>query len=122
MKTAALITHSHPPAATEAVAVAVAAARAADWRLIADQDGVKGWVHSATLVGRRSFAVIGKDRVLRKSASDDAAPVAVLKVGVVGRIRACEAGQSWCEMQVGSYRGWLRRDEFFGAHAGEVVK
>ena len=37
MKTAALITHSHPPAATEAVAVAVAAARAAGWRLVADQ-------------------------------------------------------------------------------------
>jgi len=37
VKTAALITHSHPPAATEAVAVAVAAARAADWRLVADQ-------------------------------------------------------------------------------------
>jgi NAD+ kinase len=37
VKTAALITHSHPPAATEAVAVAVAAARAAGWRLVADQ-------------------------------------------------------------------------------------
>lgn len=37
MKTAALITHSHPPAATDAVPVAVAAARAADWRLVADQ-------------------------------------------------------------------------------------
>ncbi|HEX3737998.1 MAG TPA: NAD(+)/NADH kinase [Solirubrobacterales bacterium] len=38
MKTAALITHSHPPAASEAVPVAVAAARAADWRLVADQE------------------------------------------------------------------------------------
>src|SRR5262249_6903943 len=37
VKTAALITHSHPPAATEAVSVAVAAARAAGWRLVADQ-------------------------------------------------------------------------------------
>jgi NAD+ kinase len=37
VKTAALITHSHPPAATDAVPVAVAAARAADWRLVADQ-------------------------------------------------------------------------------------
>jgi NAD+ kinase len=37
MKTAALITHSHPPAATDAVPVAVAAARAADWRIVADQ-------------------------------------------------------------------------------------
>ena len=35
MKTAALITHSHPPAATEAVAVATAAAREAGWRLVA---------------------------------------------------------------------------------------
>lgn len=37
MKTAALITHSHPPAATEAVPIAVAAARAAGWRVVADE-------------------------------------------------------------------------------------
>ncbi|HEX4306730.1 MAG TPA: NAD(+)/NADH kinase, partial [Solirubrobacterales bacterium] len=37
MKTAALITHSHPPAATEAVPIASAAAEAAGWRLVADQ-------------------------------------------------------------------------------------
>jgi len=35
VKTAALITHSHPPAATEAVAVAAAVAREAGWRLTA---------------------------------------------------------------------------------------
>lgn len=35
MKTATLITHSHPPATTEAVAVAVAVAREEGWRLIA---------------------------------------------------------------------------------------
>ena len=38
MKTAALITHSHPPAATEAVAIAVEVAREAGWRLIATGD------------------------------------------------------------------------------------
>jgi NAD+ kinase len=37
VKTAALITHSHPPAASDAVAIAVAAAAAADWRVVADQ-------------------------------------------------------------------------------------
>lgn len=37
MKTAALITHSHPPAATEAVPIAAAAAKAAGWRLVADR-------------------------------------------------------------------------------------
>lgn len=35
MRTAALITHSHPPAATEAVAIAAAAAGDTGWRLVA---------------------------------------------------------------------------------------
>jgi NAD+ kinase len=38
VKTAALITHSHPPAATEAVAIAIAVAREAGWRLVATAD------------------------------------------------------------------------------------
>ncbi len=37
MKTAALITHSHPPAATDAVPIAMAVAQAAGWRIVADQ-------------------------------------------------------------------------------------
>ncbi len=40
MKTAALITHSHPPAATEAVAVATAVAAEAGWRLVATEDEI----------------------------------------------------------------------------------
>ena len=92
------------------------------WRLVTDQDGVKGWVHSATLQGRRGFAVRGKERPLRKSAVDDAAPIALLKPGVVGRIRACEANAIWCEVQVSDYRGWLKRDEIWGVFATEAVK
>jgi len=38
MKTATLITHSHPPAATEAVAVAVRVAEEAGWRLVASEE------------------------------------------------------------------------------------
>lgn len=37
---AALITHTHPPATTEAVALAVAAARDAEWRLVATEDEI----------------------------------------------------------------------------------
>lgn len=37
---AALITHAHPPATTEAVALAVATARDAGWRLVATEDEV----------------------------------------------------------------------------------
>ncbi len=38
MKTAALITHTHPPAASEAVGVAVRVAAESGWRLIADAE------------------------------------------------------------------------------------
>jgi SH3-like domain-containing protein len=91
------------------------------WRLIEDQDGVKGWVHQATLVGHRGFVVKGTEATLRHSASDDASPVAHLKPGVVGRLRSCEAGAAWCDVQVGDYRGWLRREQFYGADPGEAV-
>ena len=91
------------------------------WRLVEDQDGVKGWVHQATLVGRRSFVVQGTEAVMRRSPGDDAAAVARLKPGVVGRLRACAAGAAWCEVQVGDYRGWLRRTQFWGSFPDEAV-
>jgi SH3-like domain-containing protein len=91
------------------------------WRLIEDEDGVKGWVHSATLTGRRSFVVKVPEAVLRAAGAETAVPVARLKAGVVGRIRDCDAGAAWCEVQVDEYRGFLRRDQFFGTMPGEAV-
>ncbi len=91
------------------------------WRLIEDQDGVKGWVHQATLTGRRGFVVKTADQTLRKSAAEDGNPVAVLKVGVVGRIRACEAKATWCEVDAGGFRGWIRRDMIWGTFKDEAI-
>ena len=91
------------------------------WRLVADPEGIKGWVHQATLTGRRSFVLKGRDQTLRRSAADDAAPVAVLRAGVVGRIRACEAAAGWCEVQAADYRGWLKREALWGLNTGEAV-
>ena len=92
------------------------------WRLIADSDGVKGWVHQATLTGRRSFVVAGAETVVRQDANDTAGAVARLKPGVVGRLRACDANAAWCQVQVGDYRGWLKRDAFWGTFPGEAVQ
>jgi SH3-like domain-containing protein len=92
------------------------------WRLISDEDGVKGWVHQATLVGRRTFIVKAAEQTLRDDAKPDAAPVAQLKPGVVGRIRSCEANADWCQVQVGEYRGWLQRTAFWGTYPGEAIQ
>ena len=91
------------------------------WRQVEDQDGVKGWVHQATLTGRRSFVVKDAEQVLRRAAADDADAVARLKPGVVGRIRACETNAGWCEVQVGDYRGFLRRGVIWGTFPTEAV-
>jgi SH3-like domain-containing protein len=92
------------------------------WRLIEDQEGVKGWVHQATLVGHRSFVVTGTVEVLMRQAPDPAAaPVARLQPGVVGRLRACDAASAWCEVQVADYRGFLQRRDLWGTFPGEAV-
>jgi SH3-like domain-containing protein len=92
------------------------------WRLVEDMDGIKGWVNGATLTGRRTFVVTGSDaRTLRAEASDDSAAVALLKPGVVGRVKSCDAASAWCQVQAGGYRGFLQRSLFWGTDAGEAV-
>lgn len=91
------------------------------WRLIRDQEGVKGWVHQATLYGRRTVVVTGGERALRREPGGEAA-VAKLKPGVIGRLRSCEATSDWCQVQYQDYHGWLKRDEFWGIYPGEAVQ
>ena len=91
------------------------------WRLVQDPDGIKGWVHQATLTGRRSFIVTGSDATLRRDARESASAVAVLKPGVIGHLRSCQAGSAWCQVQVGDHRGYLKRSQFWGTLPDEVV-
>ena len=91
------------------------------WRLIRDSDGVRGWVQEVMLMGRRSFEVTGVDRTLRRDPDDASRAVAILKTGVIGRIRSCATKSDWCQVQVDDYRGWLRRAEFWGTLPDEAV-
>jgi SH3-like domain-containing protein len=91
------------------------------WRYVRDPDGVEGWVHQVTLSDRRTFMVQNNDATLRSDAKDTASPVAVLKVGVIGRLRECNQGSTWCKVQVSGYRGYLRRDQVWGLLPDEVV-
>jgi SH3-like domain-containing protein len=91
------------------------------WRLVSDEDGNRGWVHQATLTGRRTFVVRDATRTLRHTPEPNAPAVAILKPGVVGRIINCGANSAWCELQVGEYRGYLKREEFWGVFPGEPV-
>lgn len=91
------------------------------WRLVLAPDGGRGWMHEATLSGTRTFVVSGGEHTMRRRPEASAPVVAVLQAGVIGRIRRCKAGDDWCSVEVDGRRGYLRRNEFWGAFPNEVV-
>ena len=106
------------------------------WRLVEDSDGVKGWVNGAILVGTRTFVVTaspgpgqtgaeaaqhGAGAMLRDDPSADSGIVAILRPGVIGRLRACPAGSGWCRVSTHNYSGWLQRSQIFGLLPDEAI-
>jgi len=97
-----------------------------NWRRIRDSDGDMGWVNQALLSGRRTVIIAPwqKDKSqlqpLRRKAADDAALVAQVEPGVVGRVRQCD-GQ-WCELEMGDSRGWLKQEQLWGVYPHEKIK
>lgn len=96
------------------------------WRRIRDVDGTEGWVHQSNLTpGRRTFLVRqieGGEVPLRRRGDAESPVAARLRPGVIGRLRACEAGSAFCEVQAGEARGFVARAHIFGALADEEFR
>jgi SH3-like domain-containing protein len=90
------------------------------WRRIRDWQGTMGWVHQSMLDGRRMARITGADRELRREPAEVGSIVVRLAPGVIGRLLECEA--AWCEIDAEGYRGWLKRDEFWGTYPDEKVQ
>jgi SH3-like domain-containing protein len=87
------------------------------WRRVRDHDGAGGWVHYTLLSGTRN--VIFEDpQPLRLRPADDAAIVAQVEVGVIGRLGSCEP--DWCKISAGGYSGWVRKTAVWGVDPGEI--
>jgi len=89
------------------------------WRKIRDWQGTVGWVHQSMLEGKRTARITGAERDLRSEPAESASIVARLAPGVIGRLLECEA--AWCRIDADDYRGWLKRDEFWGTYPDEKV-
>ncbi|HZF33607.1 MAG TPA: SH3 domain-containing protein [Candidatus Angelobacter sp.] len=90
------------------------------WRKIRDWQGTIGWVHQSMLDGKRTARVTGEERELRSDPAESASIVARLAPGAIGRLLECEG--AWCKIDAEGYRGWLRRDEFWGTYPNEKVQ
>lgn len=91
------------------------------WRRIRDRDGTVGWVQQNLLSGKRTALVVDEPRTIRADPTGGAKPVAILQPGVVARVTECQS-DNWCHVEVQSYGGWLRRDEFWGTYPDETFE
>ena len=110
MKAAALITHSHPPAATEAVGVAASVASESGWRLVATAEEIAKHGRAAEGVERVEALPTGPDLclvlggdgsilyALRRFAGT-AVPVFGVNFGTVGFLAAVERDEAEAGMR-----------------------
>jgi SH3-like domain-containing protein len=91
-----------------------------NYRKVRDLEGTVGWVHQNLLSSRRGIVVSGAIRALRREPRDGAAMLARVEPDVVGQLLGC--GGPWCRVEVGGYRGWLKRTEFWGVYPDEKIE
>jgi SH3-like domain-containing protein len=72
------------------------------------------------LDGNRTALVVGGDRTLLREPADSAPLVARLAPGVIARLIECDG--MWCRIEAQGYRGWLKRDEFWGSYPKEPIE
>ncbi len=90
------------------------------WRQIRDWQGTIGWVHQSMLTGQRRALVVGTERLLRRAPKETADSVALVEPGVITRLLSCAA--DWCEVEVQSLEGWLKKSEIYGVYPDERLK
>jgi len=91
-----------------------------NWRKIRDWEGTEGWVHESLLSGRRTVVLTGAVRSLRRKPAKRAPAVARAEPGVIGKLLECR--KTWCRIAVKGYKGWVRRQEFWGTYPGEIIE
>lgn len=94
------------------------------WRRVRDADGEEGWIYQSLLAGRRTAMIAPwrqDNNVSMLSQPDkNAAKVALVRGGVVGRINSCNG--DWCSLNVEGYEGWIEQAMLWGVYPGESIK
>jgi SH3-like domain-containing protein len=90
------------------------------WRRVRDYQGVVGWVKSTLLSSRRMAIITEQRRALHEDPLETSRIVAYADPGVIGKLLSCDG--HWCRLDIKGYKGWLPRDQFFGAYPEENFK
>lgn len=91
-----------------------------EWRNILDPEGDKGWVKKSLLSPRRTVITIAAKSMLRTNPSPSATIVAMVEKYVVCPVRTCTL--HWCQVDAGSYRGWVEKTSLWGLKPAEIIE
>jgi SH3-like domain-containing protein len=92
------------------------------WRQVVAPDGGIGWVHMATIRARRGFFITAPKAPLLVAPAPGAQTIATLDSGVSGVLLSCAPASDFCKAGVDNLTGYLARENFWGAFAGETIK
>ena len=94
-----------------------------NWRRVRDSDGEEGWILQNMLSGKRTAVIApwkqGQTVPLLANAQPGAGLVAQAAAGVLAEVEGCN-GQ-WCQVDAGSYDGFVEQTQLWGVYPGEKV-
>jgi len=90
------------------------------WRMIRDWQGTEGWVHERMVSGKRTVAVKGGVRALRRLPDLTSQVVARAEPGVFAHLIECRG--AWCRIEAADIAGWVQRAEVWGVYPDEAVQ
>jgi|GEM_PF-115396 len=88
------------------------------WRRVRDFEGSEGWVHKASLSGKRGLVVTTTLRDLREKDKEQSSILAHLEPGAIGELLSC--AKLWCRVRFGDIKGYLPKTDFWGVYENET--
>ncbi|MGE4410036.1 MAG: SH3 domain-containing protein [Sphingobium sp.] len=84
-----------------------------NWRKVQDESGAEGWMHVRLLSDTATAMVSVPEGRMYQKRSDASGLLFRVEKGVVGRVSDCDG--SWCQIDIGGKRGFIRAAELWGA-------
>ena len=88
------------------------------WRKIKDHEGQEGWVYGSLLSGKRTGLLnTSAQQAIYNTYKLDRQKVAMIQPLTIFDIDKCN--EDWCHIHALGYKGWLKKEHFWGAYPDE---
>lgn len=91
------------------------------WYRIRDYEGSEGWVHKTQVKFQRRGMMLGAKPHDARAAPEATAPVTAHLMPLV-QFNLVSCSKDWCLAKSDDFKGYLRKDTFFGAYPAEVFE